>query len=137
MINQILADGVLILHFAFVAFVFVGALLLLRWPKLVWVHLPAALWGAIVEFTGWICPLTPLENRFRERAGRAGYSGDFVDHYLLPMIYPDSLTARGQLVLGLLVIGANIALYAVVIARSRRHRARRSSRESPVAGKGR
>ncbi len=130
MTNQILADAVLILHFAFVLFVFAGALLLLRWPKLVWVHLPAALWGAVVQFTGWICPLPPLENRLRERAGRAGYSGDFVDHYLLPVIYPESLTARVQLVLGLLVVCANIALYTLVIARSRRRRAKGSSRVS-------
>jgi Protein of Unknown function (DUF2784) len=137
MTNQILADAVLILHFAFVAFVFAGALLLLRWPKLVWVHLPAALWGAVVEFTGWICPLTPLENRLRESAGRAGYSGDFVDHYLLAVIYPESLTPRGQLVLGLLVVGANVTLYGVVIARSRRRRANGGSRESSDVGKGR
>ncbi|HYT31459.1 MAG TPA: DUF2784 domain-containing protein [Thermoanaerobaculia bacterium] len=137
MTNQILADAVLILHFAFVAFVFGGALLLLRWRKLVWVHVPAALWGAVVEFTGWICPLTPLENRLRERAGRVGYSGDFVGHYLLPVIYPESLTARVQLVLGLLVVGVNVALYAVVIARSRRSRAKGSSREFPFAGEGR
>jgi uncharacterized protein DUF2784 len=136
MINQVLADGVLILHFAFVAFVFAGALLLMRWRKLVWLHLPAAFWGAVVEFTGWICPLTPLENRLRERAGRAGYSGDFIGHYLLPVIYPESLTARVQLVLGLLVVAANVALYAVVITRSRRRRAKGSSRESPVVGEG-
>src|SRR5438552_560445 len=134
MTNQILADAVLILHFAFIAFVFAGALLLLRWPKLVWDHLPAVVWGAVVEFTGWICPLTPLENRFRERAGRAGYSGDFVHHYLLPVVYPESLTTRGQLVLGLLVVCANVALYAVVIVRSRKCRVKRSSREFPVAG---
>jgi hypothetical protein len=90
-----------------------------------------------VEFTGWICPLTPLENRLRERAGTAGYSGDFVGHYLLPVIYPESLTARVQLVLGLLVVGVNVALYAVVIARSRRSRAKGSSRGSPVVGEGR
>jgi Protein of Unknown function (DUF2784) len=137
MTNQILADAVLILHFAFVAFVLAGALLLLRWRKLVWVHLPAALWGAVVEFTGWICPLTPLENRLRERAGTAGYSGDFVGRYLLPVIYPDALTARAQLVLGLLVVGVNVALYAVVTAESRRSRANGSIRESPVAGEGR
>ena len=137
MINQILADAVLILHFTFVAFVFAGALLLLRWRKLVWLHLPAALWGAVVEFTGWICPLTPLENRLLERAGRAGYSGDFINHYLLPVIYPESLTAKVQLVLGLLVVGANFALYTVVIARSRRLRGKGSRRESPVVGEDR
>jgi len=137
MTNQILADAVLILHFAFVAFVFAGASLVLRWRKLAWLHLPAALWGAVVEFTGWICPLTPLENRLRERAGTAGYSGDFVGHYLLPVIYPESLTPRVQLVLGLLVVGVNVALYAVVISRSRRRRAEASSRESPIAGEGR
>ncbi len=118
--SQILADAVLIIHFLFIAFAVAGAFLVLRWPRLAWAHLPAAIWGAVVELTGWICPLTPLENHFLQRAGQSGYSGDFVEHYLLKVIYPDGLTARSQVALGLLVVAINLALYAVVIARWRR-----------------
>lgn len=128
MVDQILADAVLVLHFGFVAFVVAGGLLVARWPKLAWLHLPAAVWGAIVEFAGWICPLTPLENRLRARAGLAGYSGDFVEHYLLPLIYPARLTTRTQLLLGLLVVIVNVLLYAVVVARVRRRSAQKSRR---------
>src|SRR5262249_33126911 len=120
MMSQVLADAVLVLHFLFIGFVFVGAFLVLRWPRLAWIHLPAAVWGAVVELTGWICPLTPLENHFLERAGHASYSGDFVEHYLVKVIYPDGLTEKGQLALGLLVVGVNVSLYAVVIMRRRR-----------------
>ncbi len=127
MIDQVLADAVLLLHLAFVVFVFGGGLLVARWPKLAWVHLPAAVWGAVVEFAGWICPLTPLENRLRERAGQAGYAGDFVEHYLLLLIYPSGLTASTQLVLGLLVLSVNLVIYTAVFARLRGRRADRSA----------
>ena len=93
--------------------------LLLRWPRLVWLHLPAACWGAYVEFSGRICPLTPLENALRERAGEAGYRGGFVEHYLLPVIYPAGLTRDTQLVLGTLVVVLNLAFYGVWLRRRR------------------
>jgi len=118
--NQILADAVLVLHFLFIAFVVAGVFLVLRWPRVAWIHLPTAIWGAVVELTGWICPLTPLENHFLESAGRSGYSGDFVEHYLVKVIYPDGLTATGQVVIGLRVVAINVGLYAVLIARRRR-----------------
>lgn len=120
MLRSILADAVLALHFAFVAFVVAGGLLVARWPRFAWVHLPAAVWGAVVELAGWICPLTPLENHLRETAGRAGYSGGFVEHYLSALIYPAGLTPRAQLVLGIGVIAVNLAVYAAVIIRLRR-----------------
>ena len=115
-----LADLVLVLHFAFVAFVALGGFLVIRWPKIAWAHVPAAIWGAGIEFTGWICPLTPLENALRARAGGAAYEGDFVARYLLPVLYPEGLTRDAQVVLGSIVIFGNAVLYAVA---ARRHRA--------------
>ena len=112
-----LADLVVGVHVLFVAFVALGGLLVLRWPRVAWLHLPAAVWGALIEFTGGVCPLTPLEQALRRRAGEGGYRGDFVEHYLLPALYPHGLTRRAQLVLGLLVIAANLTIYALVLRR--------------------
>lgn len=105
------ADLVLILHLGFVVFVLCGGLLVLRWRRLAWLHLPAAAWGAVVEFTGWVCPLTPLESRLRTSAGQSGYRSDFVAHYLLPVLYPDDLTREVQLILGTVVLAVNILVY--------------------------
>ncbi len=115
-----LADLVVVLHFLFVLFVIFGGLLALRWPKVAYVHLPIAVYGALIELVGWICPLTPLEKRLRESAGQQGYEGGFVEHYILPVLYPGGLTRGVQLVLGALVIAINIAVYAVVARRRRR-----------------
>jgi len=114
-----LADFVVVAHLAFVAFVVFGGLLVLRRPWLAWLHLPAAVWGVMIEFAGWMCPLTPLENAFRVRGGEAGYSGGFVEHYLLPVLYPAGLTRGVQLVLGSIVLALNLAVYGAVIARRR------------------
>jgi hypothetical protein len=114
-----LADFVVVVHVAFVLFVVVGGFLALRWPWLVWLHLPAAVWGVLIEFAGWICPLTPLENELRRRAGEAGYAGGFVEHYLLPALYPAGLTQRHQWVLGGLVLLVNIVAYALLLHRRR------------------
>lgn len=116
---RLAADLVVVLHAAFVLFVVCGGLLALRWPKAAWVHLPAAAWGAAIEFTGWICPLTPLENALRFRAGGDGYAGDFVAEYLLAALYPDGLTRGVQLTLGAAVVLVNAAIYALVIQRAR------------------
>jgi Protein of Unknown function (DUF2784) len=105
------ADAVLVLHFAFVAFVIAGGVAVLRWPRLAWLHVPAAVWGALIEFAGWICPLTPLENSLRERGGEAGYSGGFIDHYITGLIYPDGLTRTQQLGIGALVLAINVYVY--------------------------
>jgi hypothetical protein len=91
----------------------------LRWPRVAWIHLPAALWGMGIELTGGICPLTPLEQELRRRAGESAYQGDFVSHYLLPVLYPSGLTRAAQLSLAALVLGANLAIYAVVLTRRR------------------
>lgn len=118
-----LATGlVVLLHFAFILFVVLGGLLVLRWPRLAWLHLPAAAWGAAIELTGGVCPLTPLENALRRAAGEAGYGGGFIEHYLLPIIYPAALTRDIQLVLGLAVLLLNVAVYAWILRRRRRAR---------------
>jgi len=111
------ADLVASLHFAFVVFVVLGGLLVLRWPRLAWLHLPAVAWGASIELLGWICPLTPLENRLRHEAGLAGYEGGFVEHYLLPLLYPASLSRSVQVILGLSVLLINAVLYGSILRR--------------------
>ncbi|MDQ0142788.1 DUF2784 domain-containing protein [Cupriavidus necator] len=120
-----LADLVVIAHGLFIVFVVAGGLLVLRWPRAAWVHLPAAVWGVLIEWAGWICPLTPLENMLRQAAGQAGYSGGFVERYLLPLIYPAGLTPALQLWLGLGVLGLNAVIYALAWRRRRHHHANR------------
>ena len=117
---SVLADVVLVLHVAFVVFVAFGALLVLRWPRIAWVHLPAAVWGVAIEVGGWICPLTPLENRLRDLAGDSTYRGDFIARYLMPVIYPEGLTREAQLALGLAALVGNGAIYALAARRKRR-----------------
>jgi hypothetical protein len=116
----LLAEVVLLAHAGFVAFVVLGGLLVLRWPRLAWLHLPAVAWGAGIEFAGAICPLTPLEIHLRSLAGQQGYAGGFVEHYVFALLYPEGLTRNVQLALGLLVLVINALLYAIVW---RRHRA--------------
>ncbi len=123
MMNTLLADALVVVHVLFVAFVMVGGFLLARWPKLGWLHLPAAAWGAYIEFTGGICPLTPLENDLRVLGGGNYYRGDFVERYLLPFLYPEDLTLPVQLVLGGVVVGVNLAAYALAYQAWRRNRA--------------
>lgn len=121
MLVSLAADLVASLHFAFVVFVVSGGLLVLRWPWLAWLHLPAVAWGASIELLGWICPLTPLENRLRHEAGLAGYEGGFVEHYLLPLLYPASLSRSVQVILGLSVLLINAVLYGSILRRRFRH----------------
>jgi Protein of Unknown function (DUF2784) len=123
---RLLADLVLLLHAGFVAFVILGALLVLRWPRIAWVHVPVALWGAGIEFVGGICPLTPLENHWRRLAGELGYPGGFVEHYVVAALYPDGLTHRLQLLLGALVLSVNGSIYAWVLWRLRHEQARKA-----------
>lgn len=111
------ADALVVVHLAFVGFVLLGALLVARRPRWAWVHLPAAAWGVWIELSGGVCPLTPIENRLRRAAGGRGYEGGFVEHYLLPVLYPSGLTSRAQTVLGVLVLLLNAALYAWVLRR--------------------
>lgn len=117
---RLLADGVVVVHLTVVGFVVFGGLLALRRPRAALVHLPFAAWGVAIEIFQWTCPLTPLENRLRQLAGDAGYEGGFVQHYVLPILYPDGLTAGTGLVLAALVLLVNGAIYAAVVHRRRR-----------------
>jgi hypothetical protein len=110
-----LADAVVVVHFAFVLFVLFGGLLVLRWRWVRWLHLPAAAWGALIEFAGWTCPLTPLEKWLRREGNLGGYEGGFVEHYILPVLYPQALTRNVQLVLGLIVVLLNLFIYRRVL----------------------
>jgi hypothetical protein len=112
MLYHIGADLVLLLHFSFVLFVLLGGLLLIKWPKLMWLHLPAVAWGAFVEFSGWICPLTPLENWLRAQAGEATYAEDFLVRSLSSILYPAALTHDIQVVLGTVVLIVNLSIYS-------------------------
>ena len=114
---RLLADATVVLHLAFVLFVVGGGLLVLRWPRVAWVHLPAAAWGAWVEFAGWICPLTPMENWLRQRGDQATYDASFVDQYVLPVLYPPALSREIQWMLGAFVLAINAGVYLVVLRR--------------------
>ncbi len=117
MLYRALADLVVILHLGFVVFAVGGALLVLRWGRVAWVHVPAAIWAALIEFAGWICPLTPLEKWLRMQGGGSGYPGGFVAHYILPILYPRGLTREVQIILGILVVLINLGIYGWLIAR--------------------
>ncbi len=114
MLYRVLADAVVAVHLSFIVFVVLGGLLALRWRRMPWLHLPAALWGAASELFGWFCPLTPLESWLRQASGAGGHSGSFIEHYLLPILYPAELTREVQFVLAALVIVVNLATYALV-----------------------
>uniref|UniRef100_A0A831XLP0 DUF2784 domain-containing protein n=1 Tax=Geobacter metallireducens TaxID=28232 RepID=A0A831XLP0_GEOME len=120
MAYSLLADAVVLAHGLFVLFVVLGGVAVLRWRRLAWLHLPAALWGAFIELTGGGCPLTHLEVWLRRRAGESGYEGGFIEHYLMPLIYPPGLTRQWQIALGLLVAVLNLAVYGVFLWRRRR-----------------
>jgi hypothetical protein len=122
MLIRIAADAVLVAHFAFIVFVVGGALLAFRIAWMPWLHLPAAAWGAWVEIAGMVCPLTTLENHFRVRAGLEGYQDSFVEHYLVPVIYPTGMTRGMQLALASVVIVTNVVLYAWLLRRRRKTR---------------
>ena len=116
---RILADATVVLHLAFVLFVVLGGLIVAQWPRVAWVHLPAAAWAAWVEFAGWVCPLTPLENWLREQSGGTAYTSSFIEHYLLPILYPASLSRELQWALGGIVLLVNAVVYIVVFRRWR------------------
>lgn len=116
---SLLADVVLALHLGFVLFVVLGGLLVLRRPKLIWLHVPAAAWGVLIEFMGWPCPLTPLEKYLRRLGGDAGYEGGFIEHYLVSILYPSGLSREAQALLGTAVLLINVVIYSYFV-RSRR-----------------
>ena len=117
MAYHLLAGAVITIHAAFVLFVVAGGFIALRWRRLVWVHVPAAAWGVLIEYGGWICPLTPLENALRDRAGVAGYSGGFIEHYVLRSLYPSGLDSHARLALGSLALLVNVIAYALIVRR--------------------
>ena len=119
MVFRGLADLVLLVHLLFVVFVVAGGLLVLRWPRLAWVHVPVALYGALIEFVGFICPLTPLEIWLRRLGGEAGYEGGFVEHYVTAALYPSGLTREIQIGIGVGVLVLNAVVYATVVRRRR------------------
>jgi hypothetical protein len=121
------ADLVFLLHFSFVLFVVFGGLLLIKWPRLIWLHLPAVAWGVFVEFSGWICPLTPLENWLRAQAGAATHTRDFIVRHLSSILYPDALTHEIQLILGATLLAVNLAIYGWLWRTSRRQLFHRGS----------
>lgn len=120
MLPALAADLLVALHFGFILFVVFGGLLVLRWRWVVWLHLPAAVWGALIELVGWVCPLTPLENHFRRLAGEVGYAHGFIEQYIAPLVYPLGLTPHIQTALGVGVIAVNVIVYTWVVRRLRR-----------------
>ncbi len=119
MLYRFLADIAVMTHFAFILFAVFGGLLVLRWRRCAWIHLPTVAWAALISFAGWICPLTPLENWLREKGGAIAYRPGFIEQYILPVVYPDAdfLTRRTQIVLGLLLLGLNLCIYGLVLRR--------------------
>ena len=122
MLYAVAAEAVLLLHASFILFAVLGGLLVLRWPWLLWLHLPAAGWAAVVVIAGWVCPLTPIEQMLRGMAGQDGYGGSFIEHYLVLLIYPPGLTRPLQAGLGALVVAVNGAIYLAVWRKQRRLR---------------
>ncbi len=120
MSDRVLADALVAFHAGFILFVCLGGLLVLRWPRLLWLHLPCAAWGVLVELMGWVCFLTPLENELRRQAGLAGYEGGFIENYVIPVVYPERLTRAIQIGAGLLALGLNAIAYSVLLSRRRR-----------------
>ena len=117
---RLLADAVLIVHVTYIAFAVLGGLLVLRWRRVAWIHVPALVWAIAIEYAGWWCPLTPLENRFRTLSGSGAYETGFVERYLLPLIYPVGLTRKVQIALGTFVLLVNVGVYLWVLRAPRR-----------------
>ena len=122
MVYSLLADGVVVVHGLFVLFVVLGGLAVFRWRRLARLHVPAAVWGAWIELSGGVCPLTHLELWLRRLAGEGGYHGGFIEHYLVPLVYPEGLTRGGQIALGLLVAALNLAVYGMILRYPRREK---------------
>jgi len=119
---RLLADLVVLLHATFVLFVALGGFVVLRWPRLAWVQLPAAAWGALIEIAGWVCPLTPLENALRQMGGQTGYGGGFIEYYVVPILYPPGLTRGIQIGLGVAVVVLNAAVYGWLLTQRKNGR---------------
>lgn len=114
MVFKLAASALALLHLGFILFVVLGGLLLLKWPRMMWLHVPAAVWGALIEFAGWYCPLTSMENAMLRRAGESGYTGGFVAHYIFRLIYPAGLTRGLEIAIGVFVLVVNLSVYVRV-----------------------
>lgn len=117
MLYKLLADLTVLMHLAFILFVVLGGLFVLRWKKVMWVHIPIAIWGVVVEYFDILCPLTPLENHFRELSGNVTYETGFIEQYIIPVMYPAGLNRNLQFILGSLVIVFNICIYLLVFTK--------------------
>jgi len=115
MFYRVLADLVVLVHLAFVLFAVLGGLLVFRRKRYAWIHVPTVAWASLISFAGWVCPLTPLENWLRETGGAIAYRSGFIEHYILPLLYPAVLTRRVQVILGLLLLGLNLCIYGLVL----------------------
>ena len=122
MIYSFLADLLVVFHLVFILYVIAGALLIFTWPKTLWIHLPSCFWGMTVEFTGWICPLTPWEIQLRRLAGEEGFSRSFIEQYLIPMIYPSGLNREIQMLMGSIVLIVNLSLYTLILIKRRKRK---------------
>ena len=120
MFYELVADGIVMLHMLFILFVVSGGFLALRWLKMVYLHIPAVVWGVYIEFSGAICPLTPLENWFRLKSGQIAYEGDFIERYIIPIIYPANLTRELQVTLGVCALLINLLAYGLLISQRRK-----------------
>lgn len=128
MIYRIVADFLVILHLVFICFVIAGGLMVIKWRWIIFLHIPAAIWGILIEFYGWICPLTPWEQQLRYAGGQAGYSGGFIDHYIIPVIYPTDFTSELQVTLGIFVFLVNIIIYGWIIYRPQNESSNKKTR---------
>jgi len=124
MLAKVSADLLVAVHFAFIVFVVLGGFLVLKWGKVAILHIPCVLWGGLIEFSGWICPLTPVERYLREVAGGEAYSGGFIDHYIMPLVYPTGLTREMQISLGIIILISNLGIYGLVIFRRTKRKER-------------
>ena len=117
MAAKLIADILVVIHFIFIVFVVLGGFLVFkkRWVSIL--HIPSVLWAALLEINGWLCPLTPLEHYFRQLSGSSDYTGGFIDHYLVAIIYPEGLTREMQITLGFIVLGINLVIYALVFGK--------------------
>jgi hypothetical protein len=136
LLDRFLADCVVVFHLLFICFAVGGGVLVLRWRRVMWLHLPAVAWAVLVEVMSWPCPLTPLENHFRVRGGQAGYPGGFVEHYIWPVIYPEGLTDRIQFMIGTFVFCVNAVAYGIVLARWKRRRVAAAAAVAPADSTG-
>ncbi|MBU4261414.1 MAG: DUF2784 domain-containing protein [Proteobacteria bacterium] len=125
MFFRLAADLLVIIHLLFIIFVITGGFLVLKWPRMKYLHIPAAMWGALIEFQGWICPLTPLEQHLRRSGGQFAYSGGFVEHYVEPIVYPAGLTREMQILFGIAVVAINLLAYGWLLIGLKRDKKRK------------